>query len=298
MVKLAYYCRKSILNSQLNPSPHRLERAEPEDRAMKKMLPIAAILALAVFASLDTGLVVAAPSAAQRPHAAETRALGIAVATSDAARVRLLLSEGADPLAGTPSALERALYVTASGSSYKRGSRLPPQAPVMVPLLLNHIAKVQKISLASIRWKPLEQALQDAAESDDDADLEGEADNAARVRLLVAAGFSARSLSEAASAAALAVPDKSLAVELLDRGMLRMGPAQARAAPSAKILLTAVAWRRADLVPRLLELGFDPNLRSAGNPSPVEFAVKLGATAELDALLAGGGHLETTPEAR
>jgi hypothetical protein len=42
----------------------------------------------------------------------------------------------------------------------------------------------------------------------------------------------------------------------------------------------------------------DPNLRSAGNPSPVEFAVKLGAAAELDALLAGGGRLETTPEAR
>jgi hypothetical protein len=285
------------LNSQLNPSPHRIERAEPEGRAMKKMFPIAAILALAVFASLDTGLVVAAPSAAQRPHAAETRARGIAVATTDA-QVRLLLSEGADPLAGTPSALERALYVTASGSTYKRGSRLPPQAPVMVPLLLNHIAKVQKISLASIWWKPLEQALQDAAESDDDADLEGKADNAARVRLLVAAGFSARSLSEAASAAALAVPDKSLAVELLDRGMLRTGPAQARAMPSAKILLTAVAWRRADLLPRLLELGFDPNLRSAGNPSPVEFAVKLGAAAELDALLAGGGRLETTPEAR
>jgi len=264
---------------------------------MKKFLPLAVILALAMFACLDTGLVIAAPSPAQRPHAAETRALGMAVATSDAGHVRLLLSQGADPLIGTPSALERALYVTASGSTYKRGSRLPPQSAVMVPLLLAHIVKVQKIPLASIRWKPLEQALQDAAESDDDADLEGEADNAARVRLLVAAGFSARSLSEAASAAALAVPDKALAVELLDRGMLRMGPAQARAS-SAKILLTAVAWRRADLLPRLLELGFDPNLRSAGNPSPVELAIQLGAMAELDALLAGGGHVDITPDAR
>ena len=192
-----------------------------------------------------------------------------------------------------PSALERALYVTASNANYKRGSRLPPHAGVMVPLLLNHIVKVQKVSLASIRWKPLELALQDAAESDDDADVEGEADNAARVRLLVAAGFSPRNLSEAAAAAALAVPDKGLASELLDRGMLRMGPAQARSAATAKILLTAVAWRRADLLPRLLELGYDPNLRSAGNPTPVELAIRLGAEDELDALLAGGGSVES-----
>ena len=260
---------------------------------MKKIMHCVAILALV--ASLPAQLAFASPGLAQRAHATETRALGIAVATSNAEQVKLLLSQGADPLVGKPSALERALYVTASGSSYKRGSRLPPQSVVMVPLLLGHIVKVQKISLASIRWKPLEQALQDAAESDDDADLEGEADNAARVRLLIAAGFSARSLSEAASAAALAVPDKALAVELLDHGMLRMGPAQARSAPTAQILLTAVAWRRADLLPRLLELGFDPNLRSGGHPSPVEYAIQLDAMEELDALLAGGGHVDTGP---
>lgn len=267
---------------------------------MKKIVPIAIILALTLFASLDTGLVVAAPASALalRPHAAETRALGFAVSSGNAEQVKMLLRQGADPLAGTPSALERALYVTASGANYQRGSRLPPQSAVMVPLLVQHIVTVQKVPLASIRWKPLEQALQDAAESDDDADLEGEADNAARVRLLVAAGFSARSLSEAASAAALAAPDKALAVELLDRGMLRMRPAQAHAAPTAKILLTAVAWRRADLLPRLLELGYDPNLRSAGNPSPVEFAIKLGAQEELDALLAGGGRVDTLPAGR
>jgi len=260
---------------------------------MKKIMHCVAILAVAVLPCAQ--FVSAAPGLAQQAHAAETRALGPAVATGNAELVKRLLSQGANPLAGTPSALERALYVTTSGSGYKRGSRLPPQSAVMVPLLTRHIVKVQKISLESIRWKPLEQALQDAAESDDDADLEGEADNAARVRLLVAAGFNARNVSEAASAAALAVPDKALAVELLDRGMLRMGPAKARSAPTAKILLTAVAWRRADLLPRLLELGFDPNLRSGGNPSPVEFAIQLGAQEELDALLAGGGRVEMEP---
>jgi ankyrin repeat protein len=255
------------------------------------MMQLVAILALAGPVQLAT----AAPGLAQQAHATETRALGMAVSSGNAEQVRLLLSQGANPLAGMPSALERALYVTASGAAYKRGSRLPPHAGVMVPLLLNHIVKVQKVALASIRWKPLELALQDAAESDDDADVEGEADNAARVRLLVAAGFSPRSLSEAAAAAALAIPDKGLASELLDRGMLRMGPAQARSAATAKILLTAVAWRRADLLPRLLELGYDPNLRSGNNPSPVELAIQLGAQDELDALLAGGGRVESEP---
>lgn len=255
---------------------------------MRKMMQLLAIMALAVPGSGAF----AVPGLAQQAHATETRALGIAVSTGNAEQVKLLLSQGANPLAGMPSALERALYVTASGAAYKRGSRLPPHASVMVTLLINHIVKVQKVSLASIRWKPLELALQDAAESDDDADVEGEADNAARVRLLVAAGFSARNLSEAAAAAALAIPDKGLASELLDRGMLRMGPAQARSAATAKILLTAVAWRRADVLPKLLELGYDPNLRSGANPSPVELAIKLGAEDELDALLAGGGNLD------
>ncbi len=260
---------------------------------MKKMTLLVAFLALAGPVPLAS----AAPGLAQQAYATETRALGIAVATGNADQVRLLLRQGANPLAGMPSALERALYVTASGTTYKRGSRLPPFAGAMVPLLLNHIVKVQKVPLTSIRWKPLELALQDAAESDDDADVEGEADNAARVRLLVAAGFSPRSLSEAAAAAALAIPDKGLASELLDRGMLRMGPAQARSAPTAKILLTAVAWRRADLLPRLLELGYDPNLRSGSNPSPVELAIQLGAQDELDALLAGGGRVASEPDA-
>lgn len=262
---------------------------------MKKIFQAVAILALA--ASPYSQGAGAMPGEAQRVNATETRSLGVAVATSNAEQVKLLLGQGADPLVGSPSALERALYVTASTSGYKRGGRLPPQSGVMVPLLLHHIVKVQKMSLASIRWKPLEQALQQAAESDDDADLEGEADNAARVRLLVGAGFNPRDLSEAAAAAALAVPDKALAVELLDRGMLRMGPAKARSAATAKILLTAVAWRRADLLPRLLELGFDPNLHSAGNPTPVEFAIQLGAKEELDALLAGGGRPDMPPVA-
>lgn len=254
---------------------------------MKKLLQCAVILALAATSLVPAAT--AASASAQHPRANETRALGMAVSIGDTAQVRLLLSQGADPLAGLPSALERALYVTASSASYKRGSRLPPHADAMLPLLLGHIVKVQKIALTSIRWKPMEQALQDAAESDEDAGVKGEADGTARIRLLLDAGFSARNLSEAAAAAALALPDRALTSELLDRGMLQDGPYSTHAPGNARILLTAVAWRRADLLPRLLALGYDPNLRSGGNPSPVEYAIQLHANDELDALLAGGG---------
>jgi ankyrin repeat protein len=254
---------------------------------MKKLLQCVIVLAL-----VGASAAYAAPGLAQQPHATETRALGMAVSVGNTEQVKLLLSQGANPLAGMPSALERSLYITASNATYKRGSRLPPHAGTMLPLLVRHIVKVQKVPLASIRWKPLEQALQDAAESDDDAAIEGEADGTARVRLLLAAGFSARNLSEAAAAAALALPDRDLTSELLDHGMLQDGPWLKTSPANARILLTAVAWRRADLVPRLLELGYDPNLRTGNNPSPVEYAARVGAANELAALLAGGGHLE------
>lgn len=257
---------------------------------MKKLLQCAVILALVATAPVQAAT--AASGLAQQPRTIATRALGMAVSVGDTAQVRLLLSQGADPLAGSPSALERALYVTASPANYKRGNRLPPHADAMLPLLLGHIVKVEKIALTSIRWKPLAQALQDAAESDEDAGVEGEADGTARVRLLLDAGFSARDLSEAAAAAALALPDRTLTGELLDRGMLQDGPYKMHAPGNARILLTAVAWRRADLLPRLLALGYDPNLHSGGNPSPVEYAIQLHASDELDALLEGGGSNE------
>lgn len=257
---------------------------------MKKILHCVALLALVAAAPAQAAL--ADAGSAHHPRANETRALGMAVSVGNTEQIKLLLSQGANPLAGSPSALERTLYVTASNASYRRGSRLPPHAASVLPLLLHHIVTVQKIPLTAIRGKPLEQALQDAAEADEDAGVEGEADGAARVRLLLDAGFSARNLSEAAAAAALALPDRALTGELLDRGMLQDGPWLAHAPGNARILLTAVAWRRADLLPRLLALGYDPNLRSGGNPSPVEYAIQLNARDELDALLAGGGSSE------
>ena len=195
---------------------------------MKKLMQCVAFMALA--GALAAHAASPAPGSAQHPHASETRALGMAVSTGNREQVKLLLSQGADPLAGLPSALERALYVTSSGAAYRRGSRLPPNATVMLALLLHHIVKVQKIALTSIRWKPLEQALQDAAESDEDAGVEGEADGSARVRVLLDAGFSARNLSEAAAAAA-----RQQRIQLFGSAQLEGVIHRARVAATAQI---------------------------------------------------------------
>jgi hypothetical protein len=58
-------------------------------------------------------------------------------------------------------------------------------------------------------------------------------------------------------------------------------------------LLAAVKLHRTDLLPRLLEAGFDPNLRGGGAPSPVDAAIASGAVEELGLLLAGGGRVDT-----
>lgn len=207
------------------------------------------------------------------------RELAAAVEQGDAAMVELLLSLGADPLAespaGLPNALDRALYVMRERDRDRWG-RLPAQAPLLLPLLLRHIVTVQRHPVPTIPGFPLEQAVRAAAK----------ADGAARVRLLLQAGFDAATLSDVAAVAALGAPDRALAVELLDRGMLR------GATEEGTVLQAAVAARRADVLPRLLKLGFDPNRRAGDAPSAVEAAIEQGAAAELAILLAGGGRID------
>lgn len=196
-----------------------------------------------------------------------------------------LAGTGAAPAQAAPDTLERALYADPAPSAFGPGKRLPPQAIVLVPLML------QSIPLASISPALLERAVRDAADvgrEDDDAEAIAESDGAARVRLLLAAGFSPVPLSEDAAVAALSAPDRALASELLARGMLHSGSRTG----NAHVLLAAVAWRRADLLPQLLQLGYDPNLRSGGDPSPVDYAIQLGAVDELAVLLDGGGRME------
>jgi hypothetical protein len=208
--------------------------------------------------------------------------LGVAVSQGDAGMVKVLLGLGADPLTGTPGALERALYGPATATD--PGGSLPAQAAVLVPLLLDQIVTARKMALAAIPGAPLEQAIRAAADADPEDDTD---DGTARVRLLLGAGFSAASLGDTAAAAAMAMPDRGLAAELLDQGMLRT-----TAPGMTHVLLSAVAWRRTDLLPRLLQLGLDPNLRSGSNPSPVDYAIQLGAIDEVVMLLAGGGRID------
>ena len=66
---------------------------------MKKMMQLLVILALGIPAQGAF----AAPGLAQQTHATETRALGIAVSTGNAEQVKLLLSQGANPLLGLPN---------------------------------------------------------------------------------------------------------------------------------------------------------------------------------------------------
>lgn len=212
--------------------------------------------------------------------------LAEAVAQGNPATVTLLLGMGADPLKGTTSALERALYVERYPaeyvSEYGVGRRLPPQATVVLPLLVNHIVTVQKQSLAQMT--ELTRALQDPVD----------ADGAARVRLLLSVGFPARDIDAATGANAFTAQDRALAGELLDRGMFTQAPGQPRADTSAIVLLKAVDARRTDLLPRLLKMGFDPNLRRGGDPSPVDHAIRLGAADALAMLLAAGGRIDYT----
>jgi ankyrin repeat protein len=211
--------------------------------------------------------------------------LAAAVEQGNPATVTLLLRLGADPLAGDPSALQRALYGGA-GLEFEpdyRGGGLPKQAPVLVPLLLKHIVEVQKKPLAALDPSPLDEAAEKVARPG----------GAARMRLLLDAGFPADGLSERAATVIFATRDRALANTLLDQGMLRSAPERARAAGTDSLLRWAVQEGHGDLLARLMQLGYDPNGRSGTGRSAVDEAIALGAAADLATLLAGGGRIDT-----
>jgi hypothetical protein len=254
---------------------------------MNKKSCVAVVLTLALAGAATCGWA-APPSLPDKKET--TRALGTATAQGNVAAIKRLLRQGADPLAGYPSALQNSLYGKSEGDA-NSGKPLPAHAAVIVPLLVHHIVHVQKTPLTDIPVDLLGLAILDA--SDQWEKEASTAHGAARVRLLLRAGFSPAGLSERDAAAVLQAPDRALAGELLDRGMLRSTPGQARAG-DARVLLTAVGWRRADVLPRLLQLGFDPNLRNDTDPSPVDAAIAQGAVDELKVLLAGGGRIDAT----
>jgi ankyrin repeat protein len=217
--------------------------------------------------------------------------LASAVAQGNVEMVKLLLKLGADPRAGAALPLQRALYAYPSATSYGDGDPLPQHVAVILPLLLTHIVNVNKTPLDDIPGNPLGIAVRNAGNRY--AKGQARADGAARVRLLLNAGFSARALDKTDAVKALAAPDRTLAAELLDHGMLRGGPVKSGYPRSAEVLVAAVVWHRADILPRLLKLGFDPNFRSEDGRNPVDVAIEQGAVPELAALIAGGGRIDT-----
>ncbi|NRR32541.1 hypothetical protein HSX11_20440 [Oxalobacteraceae bacterium] len=221
-----------------------------------------------------------------------------AVRAGDSGMVQALLAQGADPLSGSEPALVLALGA-------------PAGQDAILDLLLEHIVKVQKKSLADMQFTPLEQVLTGP-----------DGIGVGRLRKLLDAGASAEGLSREAVGALFGAQDRSLAVLLIEHGLL--GEVQAKPAPKgaskAKVKMAAqvmaaekaaraanaaepyfvfIAIRegRADLLPAILAHGENPNLRTAMRdgsvqPNAVEYAISQGQVEELNVLLAHGGVID------
>lgn len=194
--------------------------------------------------------------------------LGKAVEENDLEGVKFLLAQHADPLDSTPSALEVA--VTA-----------PDDQEAILDLLLDHIVREQKNTLATLPHSPLQQAL-----------MRPEGINGRRVRKLLDAGASLQGVDRFAMEAAFAAPDRELAALLIDRSV-----------PDAKrkvdLLGVAIRTNRVELLPAILARVEDPNWRKPLadgrlEQSAVEFAISRGNLAALNVLLEHGGIIDTS----
>lgn len=194
-----------------------------------------------------------------------------AVENSDAAMVKLLLGLGADPLGGEFPVLRLAL-------------KLPPTADNNAVLTLLLAAVAARQPLADIKWSPLDEALRAVRDA---AGVE-------RVRLMLAAGLPASQLGLNAALLAVQSPQRALAPLLLEHGMLRRADSVRRAPGDAVVLRQALRARRDDLLPRLLDLGLDPNWRGANQKSALEQAILNGNTEAARLFLARGARIEVS----
>lgn len=202
--------------------------------------------------------------------AAARQALLQAVTDGDAALVTLLLGLGVDALAGDEPVLTQALKLQPT-----------PQNNAVLGLLLARIA--QRQPLAGIAPSPLEQVLDSVRSA---ADL-------ARVRLMVEAGLPASRISIEGAVNAMQSPQRELVPFLLDHGMLAHGADAPRAPSDAVLLQQAARRRRADLMPRLLDLGLDPDWRASDEMSALDYAIRGGDAASLRILLERGARIDT-----
>lgn len=213
--------------------------------------------------------------------------LSEAVRQNDIEGVKVLLAQDANPLDGMDPALPRAL-------------RTPDNNDVLLDLLLDHVVRVQKKSLAEMRRSPVEDMLWDPATI-----------STTRLRKLLKAGASVEKLSGRSIDAAFAAPDRNVARLLIEHGLLRRAdfdadgtapaPDDADGSSQGKpyFLMFAIYNGRTDLLPAILARPEDPNRRTRKDketwgPSPVELAIAQGNTEVLEVLLANGGVIDTS----
>lgn len=211
-----------------------------------------------------------------------TNDLVTAVRENDAGLVKVLLAQGADPLDGVEPALELAL-------------KRPEGKSAILEILLDHIVRLQKKSLAAMRHSLVEDVLKDATSIDK-----------SRLRKLLDAGASVQGLSGRAIDAAFRAPDREVAHLLIKSGLLRKSEssgAAVDAGPGPDFLSFAISADRVDLLPEMIAQGRDPNHREKMRkdflqPNAVEYAISLGKMDALKVLLAHGGVIDTSTAQR
>lgn len=210
-----------------------------------------------------------------------TTALTEAVRNVDLEMARLLLELGADPMAGErldDSPLFVALH------PYENDLDTHIVNPELVRLLVANLRPDQRARLDE--QPPIAKLLHNTPV---DAQL---------VRELVGAGLKPRFLDGSAIAGAIRADDATLIGDLLDAGIKikeRQPSADSLVPTDASTLLSAIAWYRIDLLPRLILAGADPNHVDSSGMTPVNAAILSGDLAVLESLITSGGRLADRP---
>jgi ankyrin repeat protein len=224
--------------------------------------------------------------------------LSEAVLNANLPMVKLLLSLGADPLAGAEedvTPLYLAIYprdllehqrsnndVSAERMALEEKVRLDSLA-----LMMGKLSAQQKSELAKRKMSPLTFAY-----------LNRYTDSTATVRVLLDAGMSASGLDHETLVDAINSGSPAFILELLDRGAKIQESESSTKKDAYKsvapLLQQALRAGHPELMDRLLRAGALPNYRGDIGMSAVEFAISTADHKSLDFLLAHGGRIETT----